>query len=474
MLSQWFIMLPEILLFSCVLMSGIIESYRNEKTPKTFFTLSQIFITLVLIATLVFYNKSAFPSFWRNTPLITLFKSCAYLLTLGWLYLSSKWFLNKNRPSGIFCSIIFMQLLWLDILASSSSVLTLAIVIPLIFLGNVLLIVRHWDFDKVRSIAWKYGYCAAFFTIVLWCGVAVIYHSSQSFAYNEIHAYLTTQAHNNFYVLAAICSFMAVFMFLLGLVPFHIWFISFISSGVLPVCGFITLIPLLFYLCAFINLVRDCLIPFGWFINPLIMVIAFLSIIIGSLSANGEKNLRRLFGYLSIYCLGLGVLGMTDFSAASVIASFAFIIITILSFAGVYTVFLGLKSHSEYLSDLDDIKGFSSSRPYMSAALMIFMFSFMGLAPTLGFLGYMSIINNLIMHNDWFRIGVLICGLLLAAKACLDIIRAVYFEQKQQSYDRPDKSIYICLFINMAVVLLSLFNPNWLMRNAVMILGGTN
>lgn len=474
MLSQWFMVLPEILLVSFVLIAALTENYYQSKTPKTFFTMSQIFIALVLWATLVFYNKSAFPQFWRNTPLITLFKSCAYMLTWGWIYLSSKWFLNKNRPSCIFCSLIFMQLLWLDILASSSSLLTLAAIIPLIFLGNILLITRHWDFDKVKSTAFKYGLCSVLFSLALWVGIAIIYHYSGSFSYNEVLTYLKSQPHNNIWGLSSIAVLLAVFMFLLGLVPFHIWLISVASSGVLPICGFFILIPQLFYLCGFINLVRDCLMPFYWFISPVILTCTILSVIIGALSANGEKNLRVFSAYLSIYCLGMGVLGLNDFSAAAIIISFAFIIIAILSFAGIYTVFLGLKSHSEYLSDIDAIRGFSSSRPYMSAALMIFMFSFMGIAPTLGFLGYMSIMNNLIINNDWWRIGILICGMLIGTKACLDIIKAVYFEQKQHSYDRPDKSIYICLFLNMSVILLSLFNPNWLMHNAVMILGGLN
>lgn len=472
MLSQWFIMLPEILLLLFVVTAGLIDRCREEKTPKTFFTTAQFFIIAVILMTVLFYNKSAFPLFYINTPFTTLFKTCAYLLAWGWLYLSSKWFLNKNRPSAIFCSLVFIQLLLFDILASSVSFLTLAIVIPFIFLTNWLLIRRHWDIDKVRLIALRYCYTSLFFIIVLWTGIALIYHLSGSFDYAEVQKYLSLQQDNNISVLLALSLLISVFIFLLGLAPFHIWFINFISYGVLPVCGFISLIPTLFYLCAFINLIKEALWPFNDFIAPIMMFCGILSVILGTISASGENNLRRWAAYMNIYCIGFAVVGIGNFSSASQIASFAFVIISLLSFAGVYTVFLGLKSHSEYLSELDSIKGFSSFRPYMSAALMIFMFSFIGLAPALGFLGYMSIINNLVVSSDWLRLSFLIIGLLLAVKACLDIIRAVYFEKTAQSYDRPDKSIYICLFINMAVILLSLFNPNWLMQNAVIVLGG--
>ncbi len=474
MLSQWFIMLPEILLISFILIASLVNYYRSEKTPKTFFTLAQFFLIAVFLFTVVFYNKSVFPAYWQNTPLITLFKSFAYLLSLGWLYLSSKWFLNKNRPSGIFCGIIFIQLLLFDILASSTSLLTLGVIIPLLFSSNLCLIMRHWDIDKVKPVAFRYVITSLIFTVLLWIAVIMLYFLSSSFEYSAVQQYLTAQAHNNYYILIAIALIIAVFMFMLGVAPFHIWYLDFISNGVLPVCGFITLVVPLIIFCTLVNLLKDCLFPFNNYIEILLSFFAGLSIIIGAVSSNGEQNIRRLFAYLAIYCWGICLLGLTDLSPSSIIASFAYIIISILSFAGIYTVFLGFKSHSEYLSDFASLKGFSNTRPYMSAALMIFMFSFIGLAPTFGFSGYMLIINNLLADSAWLKVIILISGMFIAAKSCLNIIRVVYFNNMRQSYDRPDKSIYICLFIIVAIILLSLFNPNWLIRNAFVMVGGIN
>lgn len=130
---------------------------------------------------------------------------------------------------------------------------------------------------------------------------------------------------------------------------------------------------------------HDCLFSFIGFAAPVIGLFAGVSLIIGALSANRQGNIRRLFAYLSIYCLGFTLIGLVSFSNNAVIASFAYTVIAVLSLAGVYTVFLGLKSRGEYLSDISSINGFYQVRPYMSAALLVFMFSLIGLAPTLGF-----------------------------------------------------------------------------------------
>jgi NADH-quinone oxidoreductase subunit N len=130
-----------------------------------------------------------------------------------------------------------------------------------------------------------------------------------------------------------------------------------------------------------------------------------------------------------------------------------------------------MKSKGEYLSELSSINGFYQLRPYISAALMIFMFSLIGMAPTLGFFGYLSVINNLMSTLSWGKIILLMSTLLFVAGACLQIIRTIYFEPLTNKYDRTDKAIYICLFINMAILVISLINPIWLMQDILIILG---
>ena len=100
------------------------------------------------------------------------------------------------------------------------------------------------------------------------------------------------------------------------------------------------------------------------------------------------------------------------------------------------------------------------------------MFSLIGLAPTLGFFGYLSVINNLVSSNEWFRVTLLLGSLLFVAGACLQIVRIIYFESPTTKFDRSDKSIYICLFINVLFILISLINPAWLLHDALVILGG--
>ncbi len=472
MLQNWFLLLPELILLGFFAVAWPVEFFRKEKTSKTFVTLAQFFLLLAMSCSILFYNKSAFPAFWQNTSFNTLFKTFAYLLAWAWFYLSSKWFLNKNRPSFKFYAFCFALLLGFDILAASASLLTLAIIVPIICFFYFQLILRHWDIERVKPAATAYAWCAVLFCLLLWGGAALIYCQTGSFEYAVIKDFFIQNKPYGILAYAAVLMILSCFMFLMAFAPFHTWFVAFISAGVLPVCGFITLIPPLIYLCALITLMRDCLSAFIDFTAPVLLGFSLFSLLLGALSAGKENNIRRLFAFLSIYSLGFSLSGLVGFSGGAVIASFAYTSIATLSFAGVYTVFLGIKSRGDYLSDLESITGFYQLRPYMSAALLVFMFSLIGLAPTLGFFGHLSVINTLISNEDWELTAVLFLGILLAAGACLRIIRTIYFAPLDNKYDRTDNAIYICLFINMIFVLISLINPSWLLRDALVIMGG--
>ena len=154
---------------------------------------------------------------------------------------------------------------------------------------------------------------------------------------------------------------------------------------------------------------------------------------------------------------------------AAVIVSF---ISFIMAMFGIYSGFMGFKSRGEYLVDLEDIRGASNARPYISAAFLVFMFSLIGMPPMSGFLGLIYIINNLISSHGWLMLGMVLLSLLLMSNAYLQLIRKIYFEPQNLSFDRTDKAIYICLLVNIILVATTMINPSFLFKDAAKVLSG--
>lgn len=449
MLQNWFILLPELSFVVFFAVAHLVDRYRQAKTAKTFFTLSKLFLLVCLIATVIFYNKSAYPLWLKNTPYTTLFKVVIYLISLVWFYLSSKWFLNKNRPSYKFYQLAMLSLFLLELLISAQSFLVVVGVIPLLCWVTWKLLRLHWDVDVVFEVARLYAFFSALFCLLLAVGIVLLYSETNTFNFAEVYQHFNTHDDVTWRTYAAIGMIMSSLLFMLALAPFHSWFVGIISVAILPVSGFLTLIPPFAYLACLINAMIAIFWSAADFIKPVLLVFASLSLFIGALSANGEKNIRQLFAFSSVYHMGFLIFTIISFNDNSILSAFVYMMIYVLAMLGVYTVFLGLKSRGNYLTCLADINGLSNSKPYISASLFIFMFSLIGIPPLLGFLGRLSVINNLILEERWNSVFILLISMLFMANAYLQIIRTVYFEAPQNKFDRTDKAIYICLFINL-------------------------
>ena len=472
MLQNWFILMPEISLLSYLAVAALVNRYRAGKTAKTFFTLSKYFLLAALLGTVVFYNLSVFPCWMKNTPYTTLFKVVIYLVAFAWFYLSSKWFLNKNRSSYRFYSLGMTALLLLGILISAQNFLLVAGVVPLLCLINYALLRLHWDEDRIIEMSRLYLFFASLFCLLLWGGAVLLWTEVQSFAFADIYDYYNAGRPMTLVSYAAVGMIMCSLFFMLAVAPFHSWFVGIVSVAILPVCGFITLVPPFAYLACLINSMVNIFWTAGEFIKPALLIFASISLFIGALSANGEKNLRELFAFSSIYHIGFLLFTIVSFNDNSVLSAFAYMMVYILAMAGVYTVFLGLKSRGDYLTGLSDIDGLSVSKPYLSAALLVFMVSLAGIPPMLGFLGRLSVINNLVVEERWGDVVVLLVSMLFMANAYLQVIRTAYFEPLKKSFDRTEKAIYICLFVNLVLVIISTLNPGYLLHDAELILNG--
>ena len=89
----------------------------------------------------------------------------------------------------------------------------------------------------------------------------------------------------------------------------------------------------------------------------------------------------------------------------------------------------------------------------------------------LGFLGKLSAINYLIIEGSYAFIGLILAALLLLAYAFLNVIKTIYFDARGgNTFDRADKGVYICLMVNLILVLISILNPRYLMLVAENIL----
>jgi NADH:ubiquinone oxidoreductase subunit 2 (subunit N) len=88
------------------------------------------------------------------------------------------------------------------------------------------------------------------------------------------------------------------------------------------------------------------------------------------------------------------------------------------------------------------------------------MISLMGIAPFPGFIGQLFAFESFVECENYFIVFIALISLIILMSAYLQIIRSMYFNQKDVEFNRPDYGLYIYLLINIILIVLLVVKPN--------------
>ena len=166
--------------------------------------------------------------------------------------------------------------------------------------------------------------------------------------------------------------------------------------------------------------------------SPFILIVASVTILVGSLIALSQDNLKRLLAFstisqLSYIVLGVGLLSPKGITGGMIhIAMHAFGKITLFFCAGAIFVATGKKNISEMV-------GIGRKMPVTMAAFFIGALSVIGLPPTGGFFSKWSIFLGAIQADHFSIVVVLLVSSFLNAAYFLPIVYRAFFCTEEEA-----------------------------------------
>lgn len=468
MLVDYIALLPEAVLLAGMVLMVLVFRFRAANTAKTFYTLSKWFLLPVIVLTAVFYDRDI-GVLWANNDYTTMVKVVVYLFALGWCSLSYRRFQNREGESFAFHFLVLAALVGFSVGLSSCQLWLTASALTVSLLASSFMLGIGTD-DETRLRRWLHLLFVVLFVSFLWGGVYLFYRQCDGTAYEEIIGLLSVADLSSDRLRLAFVLVMLFFLFALGAAPFHFWFVETVSFAVLPVAGFLSIVPGLAYFSVMVNLLTNVFTPlYGWFM-PVMVVFGIISIFVGAIGANSEDNLRRIFACAELYYVGVLLVAASDLQQQSLAGALLYLQVYVLAFFGIYTVFAGCRNKGEYLSRLSEIRGLSTQRPFLAAFFLGLMISLIGMPPLLGFLGKLSVVNALVAGGGYGLMAVVAFSMLILAHAYLKVITVIYFEPRNINFDRVDKSVYIYIAVNILLVAITVISPKYLMRDVEMML----
>jgi NADH-quinone oxidoreductase subunit N len=313
-----------------------------------------------------------------------------------------------------------------------------------------------------EEAALKYFLLGAFAGGFVVYGVALSFGATGSTALSGIVAAVQSGSANLPLLTVGAALILVGLGFKVAAVPFHMWTPDVYQGSPTAVTAFMAVGAKTGGFAALLRVFMLAFPALAGSLVPVLWALAALTMILGNFIAISQNNIKRLLAYSSIAHAGYILMAVVTFgqgrAAADAVASALFYLVAyaFTSF-GAWAVVITLEKAENKGLELQDYAGLGRKYPALAAAMAIFMLSFTGVPPTLGFVGKFYLFRSVLEGG---YVGLALIGVLTSLISAYYYLRVVVIMYMQEGEPEITPSGWLNItagFTALATVVLSLF-----------------
>ena len=331
------------------------------------------------------------------------------LLAAAGLLVAARYITEKKIGAGEYVSLVLYAAAGMALLSSAIHLLGLFLALETFTLAFYILIACNRSCAQAAEAGLKYLLMGAVATAFMAFGIALIYASSGSLALPEAVVQLTSVSGElHAWGLLGWGLVLIAVGFKISLVPFHLWTPDVYQGAPAPVAGLLAtgskgaVVAALVGLLATAGPVWNDLVDLVW-------LLAAATMLVGSLSALGQQNMKRLFAYSSVTHMGTLLVGLLCQTADGFAAATFYVVIYVITSFGAFAVIASLAGERGEPMTFDQWRGLGSHHPIRCGVLALLLLSLAGLPATAGFMAKFAIFNAA-LHSGY--LGLVLIGIL--------------------------------------------------------------
>jgi NADH-quinone oxidoreductase subunit N len=274
------------------------------------------------------------------------------------------------------------------LLASSGMMLLVAAADLLtVFLGLELTsipiyVLAGFDRKRLRSneSALKYFLVGSFASAILLYGMALLYGATGE---TQLAAIRSTLDLGSPLAAVGIGCLLVGFAFKVAAVPFHQWTPDVYEGAPTSVTAYMAVTVKVAAFAVLLRVLHTVAGAQG--LSSLLWVLAALTLVVGNVMAVVQQNVKRLLAYSSIAHAGYVLLGLVAGSDEGQAAVLFYLLAYVFMNLGAFAVIVALARDGQDLDRIGDFAGLARTRPWLAAAMTLFMISLAGIPGTVGF-----------------------------------------------------------------------------------------
>ncbi|HEX7166330.1 MAG TPA: NADH-quinone oxidoreductase subunit N [Acidimicrobiales bacterium] len=275
--------------------------------------------------------------------------------------------------------------------------------------------------------AMKYFVLAAFSSAFLLYGIALVYGATGTTNLAGIATWLAENVVvDSGVLLAGIALLLVGFGFKVAAVPFHTWTPDVYEGSPTPVTAFMAGASKAAGFAAFLRVFFSTFhtVNLDW--KPLVWTLAVLSLVVGSVLAIVQRDVKRMLAYSSISHAGYVLIGLEAASDRGIAGSLFYLLAYTFMVMGSFAIVTIVSRRGDNATSLDDFRGLSERRPALALAMTILLMAQAGVPFTSGFLAKFHVIAAAVEQESYALALIAMLAAVVAAFFYLRLVLAMY------------------------------------------------
>ncbi len=435
---------PEIILTVMGMVILILDALSSGARRTLAYGLS--LVTLAVLAGVSFWQWNiglvgeTFFGMYIADPLAHLLKMASYLAVALTLVYGREYMQTRDMlRGGEFYVLVLFALLGQMVMISAGNFLTIYLGLELMSLALYALVAIRRDHAQSTEAAMKYFVLGALASGFMLYGMSMLYGATGNLDLRNIADAVNSGQIDYLPLTFGVVFLVAGLAFKLGAVPFHMWVPDVYQGSPTAVTLVLAAAP---KLAAFAITLRILVVGLGdltadW--QPMLLILAFLSLAIGNLTAIMQTNFKRMLAYSTISHMGFILLGLASgsldgdkqFDTESYGSALFYMLTYVLTTLATFGLIMLMSREGHECEEISDLKGLNSRSPWMAALLLLLMCSLAGLPPLVGFDAKLLILQTLLKSDRLWLAVVAVLFSLIGAFYYLRVIKVMYFDEPE-------------------------------------------
>ncbi len=298
-----------------------------------------------------------------------------------------------------------------------------------------LYLMTGFSFRRMASAeaSMKYFLLGAFSSAFFLYGVAFAYGATGTTNIAGVAGKLSTQIGPLALALAAAGLLGTGFAFKVAAVPFHMWTPDAYQGAPTCVTAFMSAGT---KVAAFGALLRVFDVGFSPLViewRPIVWGLAAVTMVVGSVLAIAQSDVKRMLAYSSIAHAGFILVGVTAPGQRGIEAVLFYLAAYATMIVGAFGVVMLVSVRGERHTSLASYAGLARRSPFLAAILALFLLSLAGIPPTAGFIAKVAVFGAAIQQGYWPLVLVAVLSSVIAAFFYIRVIVLMYMQDPAET-----------------------------------------